>query len=129
MDKCENVSRRNSADFIFSSGFDEASYLSWVKKFKEASQASGDQTMDLGRRGDLPEEKHTKLEAAKKKAEDKKLSKWEALRYHSLSVEDPIGPVAGDMMSDSGSVQFVYGDCTDPSKVCSSEPTIIFRLV
>ncbi|XVF22821.1 hypothetical protein REPUB_Repub12eG0203900 [Reevesia pubescens] len=30
-------------------------------------------------------------------------------------------------MSDSGSVIFVYGDCTDPSKVCPSEPAIILR--
>lgn len=129
MDKCESVPRRNSADFIFRSGFDESSYLSWVEKFKKASEASGIQIMDLGRRGDLPEEKQTKLEAAKKKAEEKKLSKWEALGYQSLSVKDPIRPLNVDMMSGSGSVIFVYGDCTDPSKICPSEPTIIFRLV
>lgn len=118
----------DSTSFDFDSSFDKASYLSWVEKFKEESQKSGEQIIDLGRR-ELDEEKHAKLEAAKKKAEEKKLLKWEALGYHSLSVKDPVTPTDSDMVSESGSVQFVYGDCTHPSDVCPSEPTIIFSCV
>ncbi|CAN6703921.1 unnamed protein product [Malus baccata var. baccata] len=114
-----------STSLGFNLGFDESLYLSWVEKFKEVSQ----ENMDTGSRRNLLEEKRLKLEAAKRKAEEKKLSKWEELGYHSLSVEDPISPVDSDMMSDSGSVQFVYGDCTQPSKVCPSEPTIVFSCV
>lgn len=117
----------SSTSLSFNSGFDEASYLSWVEKFKEVAQENSNENTDSGSRRKLLEEKLLKLEAAKKKAEEKKLSKWEDLGYHSFSVEDPISPVDSDMMSDSGSVQFVYGDCTQPSKVCPSEPTIIFR--
>ena len=81
----------------------------------------------MGNRKKLPEDKHFKLEAARKKTEEKKLAKWEAHGYHSLSAKDPICPVDGDMMSDSGYVHLVYGDCTHPSKVCPSEPAIVFR--
>ncbi|KAL6957595.1 putative helicase chr10, partial [Sarracenia purpurea var. burkii] len=108
-------------------GFDEASYLSWIEKFKEASQTNDSPTVELGNRRDLLEEKRQRAEAARKKAEERKFSKWETLGYHSLSVEDPICLPNGDMMSDSGSVHFVYGDCTHPSKVCPSDPAIIFR--
>ncbi|PON61206.1 SNF2 domain-containing protein / helicase domain-containing protein [Parasponia andersonii] len=118
----------NSASFSFDSGFDEASYLSWVEKFKEASQTNGDQMMDMGRR-ELDEDRRAKVEAAKKKAEDKKLLRWEALGYHSLSVKDPVSRLDDGTMSDMGSVQFVYGDCTNPLQVCPSEPTIIFSCV
>lgn len=118
----------DSTSFDFDSNFDEASYLSWVEKFKEESQKTGEQIIDLGRRK-LDEEKHAKLDAANKKAEEKKLLKWEALGYHSSSVKDLVTPTDSDMVSESGSVQFVYGDCTHPSDVCPSEPTIIFRLV
>ncbi|PQP97495.1 putative helicase CHR10 isoform X1 [Prunus yedoensis var. nudiflora] len=123
------VAGESNTSLSFNSGFDEASYLSWVEKFKEVSQESGNENTDLRSRRNLLEEKRLKLEAAKKKAEEEKLSKWEDLGYHSLSVEDPVSPVDSDMMSDSGSVQFVYGDCTQPSKVCPSEPTIIFSCV
>lgn len=119
--------RGDSASFDFDSSFDAASYLSWVKKFEE-SQKSDEQIMDFRRR-ELDKDKHARLEAAKKKAEDKKLLKWGALGYHSLSVRDPVTPLESDLMSESGAVQFVYGDCTKPSDVCPSEPTIIFRLV
>lgn len=54
--------------------------------------------------------------------------KWESLGYNSSSVKEPILPVDRDISSDSGSLHFVYGDCTQPSKVCPSENTIIFRL-
>lgn len=105
---------------------DEASYLSWVEKFKDASEATNSPVLELENRRSLPEERHLKAEAAKKKAEDKKSAKWEALGYKSLSVKDPVCPADTGIMSDSGSVQFVYGDCTQPSKVSPSEPTIIF---
>ncbi|ONI22335.1 hypothetical protein PRUPE_2G122400 [Prunus persica] len=123
------VAGESNTSLSFNSSFDEASYLSWVEKFKEVSQESGNENMDLRSRRNFLEEKRLKREAAKKKAEEEKLSKWEDLGYHSLSVEDPVSPVDSDMMSDSGSVQFVYGDCTQPSKVCPSEPTIIFSCV
>ncbi|KAL7233644.1 hypothetical protein ACSBR1_017287 [Camellia fascicularis] len=110
-------------------GFDEASYLSWVEKFKEASESRDSPVLELGNRRNLPEEKQQRAEAARKKAEEKKVSRWEALGYHSLSVNDPICPPNGDMMSDSGSVHFVYGDCTRPSKICPSDPAIIFSCV
>ncbi|KAK8481636.1 hypothetical protein V6N12_033742 [Hibiscus sabdariffa] len=107
---------------------DEASYLSWVEKFKVASQSCDNQIMELESRRNLSEDRHLNVEAAKKKAEEKKKAKWEALGYQSLSVQDPC-PMDGDMLSDSGSVLFVFGDCTDPSKVCPSEPAIIFSCI
>ncbi|KAL0007673.1 hypothetical protein SO802_009175 [Lithocarpus litseifolius] len=110
-------------------GLDDASYHSWVEKLKEASQTGSNPIMESGTRRQAPEEKHLKHEAARKKAEEKKLSKWEAVGYCSLSVKEPIPPEDSDMMSDSGSVHFVYGDCTQPSKICPSEPTIIFSCV
>ncbi|KAM3685410.1 hypothetical protein ACJW31_11G115400 [Castanea mollissima] len=110
-------------------GLDDDSYLSWVEKLKEASQTGSNPIMESGARRHAPEEKLLKLEAARKKAEEKKLSKWEALGYCSLSVKEPIPPEDSDMMSDSGSVHFVYGDCTQPSKICPSEPTVIFSCV
>ncbi|CAK9146218.1 unnamed protein product [Ilex paraguariensis] len=125
----ELVMRSGPASVNFDPGFDEASYLSWVEKFHEASQSTESSPFELGNRRSLPEDKHLKAEAAKKKAEQEKLSKWEALGYHSLSVKDPVCPADRDMMSDSGAVHFVYGDCTNPSKVCPSEPTIIFSCV
>ncbi|MCI15601.1 chromodomain-helicase-DNA-binding protein 1-like, partial [Trifolium medium] len=105
---------------------DEASYLSWVKKFEEVSKSSSDSIIDLRSRRNLDEEKSQKLEIAKKKAEAKKLSKWNAVGYHSLNVKEPICPPDDDIILDAGSVHFVYGDCTAPSNVSSSEPAIIF---
>ncbi|XP_062073258.1 probable helicase CHR10 isoform X7 [Humulus lupulus] len=124
--ECPFSQREEAVSLSF--GFDEASYFSWVEKFKEASKTSGDQIIGLGRR-DLDENKHAKLEAAKKKVEDEKLLKWEALGYHSLSVKHPIIPLDDDSMLELGSVQFVYGDCTSPSNTCPSEPTIILSCV
>ncbi|KAL9348562.1 hypothetical protein Peur_059928 [Populus x canadensis] len=123
------VSGGESALASYDPGLDEASYLSWVEKFKETSQSNENLVMDLGNRRNLPDNKYLHLEAAKKKAEEKKLSKWEALGYHSLSVGDPIYPVDGDALSDSGFVHFVVGDCTHPDKLCSSEPSVIFSCV
>ncbi|KAJ8900142.1 hypothetical protein K2173_024782 [Erythroxylum novogranatense] len=108
---------------------DEASYLSWIEKFKAASESASNSVLDLGNRRKLTEDKHLKHEAARKKAEEKKLSKWEALGYCSLSVKEPTGPVDADVLSDSGSVHFMVGDCTHPEKVCPSEPSIIFSCV
>ena len=123
------ITDRSSASVDFDPGLDEASYRAWVEKFKEASQSSDDPIIQERNRRKLPEEKHLKLEAARKKAEEEKLAKWEARGYNSLSVNDPPSDVDVDMISDSGSVHFVYGDCTRPSKVCPSEATIIFRQV
>ncbi|CAN4111826.1 unnamed protein product [Withania somnifera] len=103
------VTKRGPQSIKIDQILDETSYLEW-----------------LVNRRSLPEEKHLKVEAAKKKAEEEKLSKWEALGYHSLSVKDPVSAPDADISSDSGAVHFVYGDCTHPSKLSLSEPTIIF---
>lgn len=108
-------------------GFDEVSYLSWVEKFKEASQSKDSPNLELENRRNLIEERYQRAEAAKRKAEEKKkLSNWEAMGYRSLSVQDPLRPPNGGIMSDSGSVHLVYGDCTCPSTNCP-DPAIIFR--
>ncbi|XP_038681651.1 probable helicase CHR10 isoform X2 [Tripterygium wilfordii] len=118
----------NSAADGYDPDLDEASYLSWVEKFKESSQ-SIDLVEDLRSGRNLPEDRLAKLEAARNKAEEKKLSKWEVQGYHSLNVKGAISPGDCDIMSDVGSVHFVYGDCTHPSQICASEPTIIFSCV
>lgn len=110
----------------FDPGLDEASYMSWVQKFNDESRASNDSSMELETRRRLPEEKHLKVEAARKKADEKKMAKWEALGYRSLALKH-IRHADMDITSNSGDVNFVYGDCTQPSKVCPSQPTIIFR--
>lgn len=116
------------ASMTSDSSLDEASYQSWIEKLKEMSQLNVNPLLERGNRKNLSEEnKHLKLETARKKAEVKKLEKWEAHGYHSLSVRDPISPGVFDLMSDSGNVHFVYGDCTDPSKVSPSEPAFVFR--
>ncbi|KAL3537043.1 hypothetical protein ACH5RR_000409 [Cinchona calisaya] len=124
-----SVTRGGPESITYDPGLDEATYRTWVEKFREAVPSDHDTTMEVGNRRGLPEEKHLKAEAARKKAEDKKLSKWEALGYHSLSAGDPVIPAQSDILSDSGSVHFVYGDCTHPSRVSPSEPTLIFCCV
>lgn len=57
------------------------------------------------------------------------MAKWQSLGYQSCSVPDPTLAVDSDLMSDRGAVNFVFGDCTNPSDVCPSEPTIIFSCV
>ncbi|KAI3418499.1 Helicase C-terminal domain-containing protein [Psidium guajava] len=116
-----------SASVAFDPDFDESSYLSWVEKFKDASRACIEQTEHLEPRRAL-EDRRLKIEDAKKKAEEKKL-KWESLGYTSSSVNEPIFPTDSDISSDLGSLHFVYGDCTQPSKVCPSENTIIFSCI
>lgn len=116
----------SSAASVYSE-LDEASYLSWVEKLKEAARSSKDENvMELGDRKNVSEERRERVEAARKKAEEKKLATWEEHGYESLSVEEPIFPEDVDSTSDAGSVQFVFGDCTNPSTV-SQEPAIIFR--
>eukprot|EP00268_Persea_americana_P027613 TRINITY_DN26957_c0_g1_i16.p1 TRINITY_DN26957_c0_g1~~TRINITY_DN26957_c0_g1_i16.p1 ORF type:complete len:160 (-),score=43.71 TRINITY_DN26957_c0_g1_i16:322-801(-) len=121
-----DLSVKSTASDSFDPGLDEASYLSWIEKFKELSPSIQNSTMELGRKRNLSVTRHLKQEVHKR-VEEKKLAKWEALGYKSLAVKDPICDMDGEIMSDSGSVQFVYGDCTKPSKVCPSEPAIIFR--
>ncbi|KAI9110938.1 hypothetical protein K1719_018058 [Acacia pycnantha] len=92
----ESYDAKEGASTSFNSdpSLDEASYLSWVKKFEELSKANGDDSiMEVRNRGILDEEKH------------------------------------GGSPSDAGSVNFVYGDCTDPSNACPSEPAMIFSCV
>ncbi|KAL2511494.1 SNF2 domain-containing protein/helicase domain-containing protein [Abeliophyllum distichum] len=129
---CDLVMKGDSESVAFDPGLDEAAYLSWVEKFKQASLSNESIMLELGNRRGVPDDKHLKAEAARKKAEEKKLSKWEALGYHSLSISSPVRPTSPadqDDISDSGSVHFVYGDCTRPSRVCPSEPTVIFSCV
>lgn len=123
----QNILTQGGAESISDPDLDEASYRMWVEKFKETSPSNHYSIIEVGNRRGLPEDKHLKAQAARKKAEQKKLSKWEALGYNSLAIVDPVTPTEGDMLSDSGSVNFVYGDCTDPSRVSASEPTLIFR--
>ncbi|PIA34541.1 hypothetical protein AQUCO_03700074v1 [Aquilegia coerulea] len=121
--------KNDSATVNFDPGFDESSYMSWVEKFKEISQSNDNATPEHVMRRNLLEEKQKKLESARKKTEEEKMQNWEALGYHSLGVQDPICDMQSQLMTDSGSVQFVYGDCTHPSNVCPSEPSIIFSCV
>ncbi|XP_065008113.1 probable helicase CHR10 isoform X2 [Musa acuminata AAA Group] len=108
---------------------DEASYLSWLQKFKEASLSGEASYLEQGKRRHLSEEYQRKREADKKKAEEKQLAKWEALGYQTLAIKEPDLIVENSVLSDLGSVQFVYGDCTKPSKVFPSEPAIIFSCI
>ncbi|XXG78628.1 hypothetical protein AAC387_Pa08g2534 [Persea americana] len=123
-----DLSVKSTASDSFDPGLDEASYLSWIEKFKELSPSIQNSTVELGRKRNLSVTRHLKQEVHKR-VEEKKLAKWEALGYKSLAVKDPICDMDGEIMSDSGSVQFVYGDCTKPSKVCPSEPAIIFSCI
>ena len=117
-----------SADlYNFEPGLDEASYLSWVEKFKEESKPLDSSSLELGRRKNMSEERNLKREADKKKAEEKRVAKWEALGYQSFAVKEPDLVINNTILSDSGCVQYVYGDCTKPEKVRPSEPVIIFR--
>ncbi|KAL3649421.1 putative helicase chr10 [Castilleja foliolosa] len=125
-----NLMNDGSQRIDFDPGLDEASYTSWVEKFKQASPGDdSDNILESGNRRRLPDEKNLKAEASRKKAEEKKLSKWEALGYRSLCVSVPDATANRDVMSDSGSVRFVYGDCTNTAAVCPSEPTIVFSCV
>ncbi|KMS99989.1 hypothetical protein BVRB_1g018280 isoform A [Beta vulgaris subsp. vulgaris] len=119
---------RAAATIDVDPGLDEASYRSWVENFKEVAESTDKTPLELESRRVTSEEKIRRLEAARKKAEEKKLAKWQTLGYQSLSVPDPILPDS-DLMSDHGAVNFVFGDCTNPSDVCPSEPTIIFSCV
>lgn len=120
------VIRRASDSINVEPGVDEAAYLSWVEKFKEASHSIENATAELERQRSAPEKKLLKREANKKEAEEKRLAKWEALGYQTLAVKDP-DAIPNQNISDAGSLQLVYGDCTNPSKVCPAKPAIIFR--
>ncbi|KAK3154463.1 hypothetical protein QOZ80_2BG0190810 [Eleusine coracana subsp. coracana] len=128
IDSSGTVITRVSDSLRADHGINEAAYLSWVKKFKEASHSIEEATVQLGRRRAAPEEKLLKRDANKKKAEEKRLAKWEALGYQTLAVQDS-DVTARQNTLDSGSVQLVYGDCTDPSKVCPRKPAIILSCI
>ncbi|KAG2405147.1 helicase protein [Vigna angularis] len=121
--------KEGGTTFSHDLGLDEASYLSWVNKFEEVSKSSCNSMMDWRSKRNSEEEKNLKLESAMKKAEEKKLSRWKALGYQSLNVKYPLTQTDNDITSATGSVHFVYGDCTAPSNVCSSEPAMIFSCV
>ncbi|XP_047172708.1 probable helicase CHR10 [Vigna umbellata] len=121
--------KEGGTTFSHDLGLDEASYLSWVNKFEEVSKSSCNSMMDWRSKRNSEEENNLKLESAMKKAEEKKLSRWKALGYQSLNVKYPLTQTDNDITSATGSVHFVYGDCTAPSNVCSSEPAMIFSCV
>jgi len=125
-DDSGTVIRRASDSIRIDPGLNEAAYLSWVKKFKEASGSSEDATVEFERQRAAPEEKLLKRDVNKKKIEERRLAKWESLGYQTLAVKEP-DITASQNISDAGSIQFVYGDCTNPSKVCPKKPAIIFR--
>ncbi|KAK9148343.1 hypothetical protein Scep_007100 [Stephania cephalantha] len=116
----------SSALANFDDGLDESSYLAWVEKLKRVPQSNVDSTQELGLGRNFLEEKHSRVESARKKAEERKLSKWQTLGYKSLAVQDPGCNVSDYSKLDHGSVEFVYGDCTQPSKICPSAPALIF---
>jgi chromodomain-helicase-DNA-binding protein 1-like len=126
IDSSGTMVRRVSDSLSDDPGISEAAYLSWVKRFKDASYSIEEATVQLGRRRAAPEEKLLKRDANKKKAEEKRLAKWQVLGYQTLSVKYP-DIITSQNTSDSGSVQLVYGDCTDPSKLCPGKPAIILR--
>jgi hypothetical protein len=126
IDSSGTVIRRVSDSLRVDPSIGEAAYLSWVKKFKEALPSVEEATAQLGRRRAAPEEKLLKRDANKKRAEEKRLAKWEALGYQTLAVKDS-DIIARLNNPDSGSVQLVYGDCTEPSKLCPGKPAIILR--
>ncbi|KAL0464590.1 UNVERIFIED_CONTAM: putative helicase CHR10 [Sesamum latifolium] len=70
MDGHDLVMKERSQSIDFDPGLDEASYMSWVEKFKKASSADDSDILLLGNRRSLPDEKHIKAEAARKKAEE-----------------------------------------------------------
>ncbi|KAI3681429.1 hypothetical protein L6452_36224 [Arctium lappa] len=121
--------KRSPSSMEFDPILDEASYLSWVEKLKETSETCDNSELEERTKRSLPEEKHLKTESVRKKAEEKKLARWEAQGYKSLSVKDVVCPADDNILSDSGSVNFVYGDCTQPSKASPSESSIIFSCV
>ncbi|XP_020399596.1 probable helicase CHR10 isoform X8 [Zea mays] len=127
-DDSGTVIRRASDSIRIDPGLNEAAYLSWVKKFKEASISSEDATVGFGRQRAAPEEKLLKHDVNKQKIEEKRLAKWESLGYQTLAVKEP-DITASQNISDAGSIQFVYGDCTNPSKVCPAKPAIIFSCI
>ncbi|XP_042055983.1 probable helicase CHR10 [Salvia splendens] len=126
----QNLMKQDASESIdFDPDLDEASYMAWVEKFKQASPEQDSDILESGNKRCLPDEKHLKAEAARRKAEEKKMSKWETLGYHSLAVSNHVSPVNQDEVSDAGSVHFVYGDCTTAAAVTPSESTIIFSCV
>ncbi|XP_047947752.1 probable helicase CHR10 isoform X1 [Salvia hispanica] len=126
----QNLMKQDASESIdFNPDLDEASYMAWVEKFKQASPEQDSDILESGNKRCLPDEKHLKAEAARRKAEEKKMSKWETLGYHSLAVSNHVSPVNQDAVSDAGSVHFVYGDCTTAAAVTPSESTIIFSCV
>ncbi|XP_068650407.1 probable helicase CHR10 isoform X2 [Aristolochia californica] len=125
-----DFSVKKTSDFTTADpGLDELSYQSWINKFKEASKSMDFSNVEFGRKRDLAESKPPRREVDRSKTEEKKLAKWEALGYQSLAIKDPIPVMGDDILSNSGSVQFVYGDCTKPLNTSPSEPSIIFSCI
>ncbi|KAJ0970574.1 hypothetical protein J5N97_018533 [Dioscorea zingiberensis] len=98
--------KSNPGSTKFDCKLDEAAYLSWVEKFR-ASQSLADSTLSLGKRRNVLEKMQSTREATK----------------------DPDYTADDQIVADSGSIQFVFGDCTKPSTICLSEPAIIFCCV
>lgn len=119
---------KSSSDKIdLDPGLDEAAYRSWVEKFKETTGSVDSVNLELERKSSCKsEEREARREIERRRKEENKLAKWDAVGYRSLAVEEPEN-ILKEIVEDTGGVQFVYGDCTDPYKICPSEPAIIFR--
>ncbi|KAH9292413.1 hypothetical protein KI387_042403, partial [Taxus chinensis] len=120
----------NESNLHYDKNADEAAFESWMNKAKDGS-LNDELVNDV--RGRNKASCHNELEEARaekrRKTEDKKLAKWEALGYRSLAVEDVSERLSIEPNSNSGEVQFVFGDCTNPIKGHSKESTIIFSCV
>ncbi|KAH9300516.1 hypothetical protein KI387_012099, partial [Taxus chinensis] len=120
----------NESNLHYDKNADEAAFESWMNKAKDGS-LNDELVNDV--RGRNKASCHNELEEARaekrRKTEDKKLAKWEALGYRSLAVEDVSERLSIEPNSNSGEVQFVFGDCTNPIKGHSKEATIIFSCV
>lgn len=111
---------------------DQVAFEAWVNKAKDGSLNKDSGENVRGRKLAYSHD-DKKLEEARaekrRKVEDKKHAKWEALGYKSLAIEGASECLSVEPNSDSGEVHFVFGDCTNPIKGYPSETTIIFSYV
>lgn len=111
---------------------DQVAFEAWMNKAKDGSlnKDLGDNVRGRKRAYSRSDKELEEARAEKRrKVEDKKRAKWEALGYKSLAVQDTSESLNVVPNSDHGEVHFVFGDCTNPIKDHPSEATIIFSCV
>lgn len=111
---------------------DQVAFEAWMNKAKDGSlnKDLGDNVRGRKRAYSRSDKELEEARAEKRrKVEDKKRAKWEALGYKSLAVRGTSESLSVVPNSDNGEVHFVFGDCTNPIKGHSSEPTIILSCV